>query len=822
MYEDKNGTLWVGTYYGGLNELPMDEQKKSTESAKFNCFRSQGKNKNGLSDNSTMAITEDDSGFLWIGTFGGGLNRFDYRTKSFIYFMHNNYDENSIADNDIISLYKDKSGIIWIGTHLGEGISRLERKMVKFDLMKSKPNSSSGLNDDVIWSILKDKEGILWIGTYRGGLNRYDEKRKIFEYFKNDPSNLNSLSNNHVRSIAEDKYGNLWVGTYAGGLNRFDRSNGKFTRYMNSASDSLSIGGNQIQKIYIDSNSTMWIAVFGGGLNILDLKNQSLSNPVFKKFKNDPSDSTSISDDRVYTIYEDRRNDLWVGTFGGGLNRFDRVTRKFERFRNDPKNPFSLHNNRILCLYEDNTGNFWIGTSGSGLIKFDRDNKKFISHGAKENIDADVIYGILEDDKNNLWLSTSNGIYKFAYLTGIATHYDLQDGVQSLEFSGGAYFKAVNGEMFFGGINGLNRFFPLQVKDDPFIPPVVITSIKVANQFVKGEVDNLTLSYHENFVTFEFSALSYSNPLDNHYSYMLEGFDEDWKDVDAKYRLANYTNLSPGEYIFKVRGANQDRIWNPNETKVYILINPPFWRTWWFIGLAILLISAGIYYLGTMRSRSELAIEKLKTKLAADLHDNIGSGLTEISILSELANKEIEISTNQSVQGKLKNISEVARQLIDSMSDIVWVVNPKRDSLNDLLVRLKDSYSDILSSYGISFKIINLDKLDNVSLPMDYRQNLYLIFKEGINNAIKHSKCKKITLEANVRENVIELTLTDNGIGLNSKNLEYGNGLKNIEARSKDIGGKLKWKSSAEGGTTIRFIGKIKNKKQRNKFSKIS
>ena len=811
LFEDKNGSLWIGTFYGGLNKLDQERIGKPLDSTSFMRFNNNANDKNSLSDNSIMAVTQDDSGYLWMGTFGGGLNRFDPQNKTFIYFKHDNLDENSVADNDIISLYKDYSGIIWIGTQLGEGISRLERKNIKFNLIKANPMSPSSLSDDVIWSILKDKEGIIWIGTYRGGLNRYDARRKIFNHYKNSSSNLNSLSNNHVRSLAEDKTGNLWVGTYAGGLNKFNRQSGKFIRYINSTSDSLSISGNRVQKIYIDSNSVMWIAVFGGGLNVLDLKNKSHSKEHFIKYRFDPYDSLSISDDRAYTLYEDRQNNIWIGTFGGGLNKFDKKRKTFQRFRNDPQNPFSLQNDKVLSLYEDYSGNFWVGTSGSGLIKFDRNNNKFFRYGAEKNIYADVVYGILEDDNKNLWLSTSNGIYKFSYESEITAHYDLQDGVQSLEFSGGAYYKATDGEMFFGGINGLNRFFPLDVKYNSFIPPVAITSIKVANQFVKGEKDSLNLSYQENFLTFEFATLAYSDPSDNYYSYMLEGFDDDWKFSVPKYRVANYTNLPSGKYIFKVKGANPDGIWNPTETKIYIQINPPFWRTWWFTGLAAILIATGIYYLGTMRSRNELSIEKLKTKLAADLHDNIGSGLTEISILSELAKKEIETSSNQNIQGKLKNISDAARQLVDNMSDIVWVVNPKRDSLHDLLVRLKDSYSDTLSSYGISFKIINLDKISSLTLPMDYRQNLYLIFKEGINNAIKHSKCKRIALESNVRDNVIELILMDDGIGLNIEKSDYGNGIRNMEARSKNIGGNLKLNSAPENGTTIRFIGEIKN-----------
>lgn len=818
LHESKNGILWIGTYYGGLNKLGRSMQQENSSQLQFESLKLHSQNQNYTVSNSIMAITEDDSGYIWVGTFGSGVHRLDIRNNSFLNFQHDNFNENSIADNDIISLYNDNSGIIWLGTHLGEGISRLERKNIKFDLIKANPTLPLSINDNVVWSILKDKKNVLWVGTYRGGLNRIDEKRKSTTSYMHDPANPNSLSNNHVRSLAEDKFGNLWVGTYAGGLNRFDKQRGKFTRFLYNISDSTSIGGNQIQRIYIDSSLIMWIAVFGGGLNVLDLKDTQTAKPYFKKYKFDASDSMSISDDRVYTLYEDREKNLWIGTFGGGLNKIDKKSKTFKRYRNDTKNPFSLQNDKVLCLYEDYSGNFWVGTSGSGLIKFDRNTEKFTNQGFKAKIDADVIYGILEDEQSNLWLSTSNGLYKYAYKMGYVTRYDVQDGVQSLEFSGGAYIKTENGEMFFGGINGINRFFPTQVRDDSFIPPVVITSIKIANQSVKGEKEHLRLSYHDNFLSFEFAALSYSNPLNNSYSYMLEGFDEDWKLCDAKYRLANYTNLPAGEYIFRVKGANHDGVWNPVEAKINILINPPYWKTWWFISIVILIITLAIYYLSSIQYRNKLKIEKLKTKLAADLHDNIGSGLTEISILSEIAQKEAASTSELIVHGKLKNISEVARQLIDNMSDIVWVVNPKRDSLNDLLVRLKDSYSDILNSYGISFRISNLDKLDDLTLSMEYRQNLYLIFKEAINNAIKHSKCKKMILKANVRKNVLELVLSDDGVGRDPQNIELGNGIRNMDSRSNNIGGKLKWSSFPGKGTTVKFIGAVRNTNYLKKY----
>ncbi len=299
--------------------------------------------------------------------------------------------------------------------------------------------------------------------------------------------------------------------------------------------------------------------------------------------------------------------------------------------------------------------------------------------------------------------------------------------------------------------------------------------------------------------------MDYSYPPDNHYQYKLEGLDKEWQNNPPNLRIASYTNLSPGDYIFYVRGSNNDDVWNMKGTSVSITIRPPFWNTWWFTSIAVLLLIGILYYLSTIRIRNQLAIERLKTKLAADLHDNVGSGLTEISILSELAKNNIQ----NGGANELKHISEISRYLVDNMSDIVWVVNPRRDSLYDLIVRLKDNYSDMLASIGISFKTNNLEKLTTIKLPMEYKQNLYLIFKEGINNSIKHSGCSKVTLECNVRSDVLELALNDDGKGFDLKDKSNGNGLKNMEQRANEIGGKVKWRCTKGEGTTVTFLGRI-------------
>jgi len=284
--------------------------------------------------------------------------------------------------------------------------------------------------------------------------------------------------------------------------------------------------------------------------------------------------------------------------------------------------------------------------------------------------------------------------------------------------------------------------------------------------------------------------------------------------------MATYTNLPPGEYLFRVLGTNSDGIWNETGDSVKIIINPPFWQTWWFVTLVIILISFLIYYLSTLRIKNQLAIEKIKLKIASDLHDNVGAGLTEISILSEVAARQADDTGGRSGMELIK-ISDTARQLVDNMSDIVWVVNPQRDSLHDLIIRLKDSYNEFFNSVGISFKVKNVDKKDDVKLPMEYKQNLFLIFKEAINNSIKHSSCRKMTLEASVRNDFIEIFITDDGNGFDSENLKFGNGMKNMFNRAEKIGGELRWNSLPGKGTIVNFKGKLSRMNKLKSFFNI-
>ena len=815
LFEDRNENLWIGTYNGGLNLLDAENKFLPPDKAMFRQYTSNKNCDDCLSENTIMAIVQDFDDYIWIGTFGSGLDRLDISSGKFTHFSSNPVSSNSLPDNEILSLFVDRSGIIWVGSHLGEGVTALQKNTANFQLINRRSMGTLKLNDDVVWSVFSDSKNNVWVGTYRGGVNVLNFESKQVEIYEHNPDDPVSIGNNHIRSIAEDNFGNIWIGTYSGGLNRLNPVTKKIDVFRNEPENKNSLSANQVLDILIESDSVIWVATFGGGLNKLSFKeNSSGEYPAFTHYKKNISEPSSISDNRVYILYKDSKDNFWVGTYGGGLSKFNPVTGKFQNLFTHQSSTQSLGIDKILSILEDSDGTIWIGTSGGGLCRFTPDDNKYFCYSKNEGLTSSVVYGILEDNSGNLWISTDDGIFMLNRSTGKFTQFGIEDGLQSLEYSGGAYHKDKAGKMYFGGINGLNIFNPDDIITRSYIPPVAITSVNIFNNRLKGEFKELILSYDQNFISFEFAALDFSNPGRNKFSYILEGFDEEWQNTDFSRRVAYYTNLPAGNYKFHVIGSNPDGVWNEEGALISLIINPPFWQTWWFLTLIVVLIGFLIYYTSTIKIKNQLAMERLKTKIASDLHDNVGAGLTEISILSEVANQKPDRSPD-ALANELKTISETARELVDNMSDIVWVVNPQRDSLYDLIIKLKDSYNEFLNSVGISFQVKNIDKTNDVHLPMEYKQNLLLMFKEAINNSIKHSKCSKIILEASINNETAVLSLSDDGYGFDLQNHKSGNGMRNMESRAKKIGGNITWESSSGHGTKVVFVGKI------NKFFKL-
>lgn len=574
--EDKAGTLWIGTDGGGLNRF--DRQGEL-----FFHYRHDPGDPTSLSDDRIWSIYADRTGILWIGTDVGGLNLFVPMNETFFSFRRDPNEPGSLSGNNIFSIYEDRLGVLWFGTEVG-GVSKLDRDKGKFLHIKTETETYNGLNNSHVWSIYEDHSGILWIGTRSGGLNRLERAAGRFTHYLADAIDPNSLASNHVRAIYEapSQPDILWVGTDHGGLCRFDPAQERFHCYRHDPNDPQSIGGNRVYSILEDRYGLLWTGTRTGGINILDRERER-----FRRYRHDRDDPGSISNDFVYKIYEDRDGTLWIGTFSGGLNRFDRENDRFISYRAVMDDPRSLSSDCILTIHEDRAGTLWIGTGGGGLNRFDRTSGVFKRYGNAEGLPNEVVYGILEDSHGNLWISTNGGIARFDPDTGNFKAYTVHDGLQSNEFNGGAYFMSQTGEMFFGGINGITAFYPEQIRDNPHVPPIVITSFRKLDREVKlskpiWDIDELMLSYRDYIFSFEFAALDYTAPDKNQYAYMMEGLDENWLYTDASKRFANYTTLPPGTYTFRVKGSNNDGVWNEKGASIRIVITPPFWKTWWF------------------------------------------------------------------------------------------------------------------------------------------------------------------------------------------------------------------------------------------------
>ena len=614
IYEDSYGNLWIGTD-NGLNKF-------NRKNNKFEHFTRDPNNPYSLSNNRVRVIFEDKKGNLWIGTYGGGLNLFDRKEKKFRTVIYGKSSK-EFRQNYIVSIYEDRTGLLWIGTY-GGGVIKLNRD-VKFLHYFSKPDNPNSLSSNLVFSIYEDKEGILWIGTYGGGLNKFDRRKGRFTHYLNNPEDPESLSNNNVRCIIEDREGNLWIGTF-NGLNRFDRKREKFKVYRHDPTNPHSLSHNYIRTLYEDHDGNLWIGTYGG-LNLLNRKNNR-----FIHYKSNPEDPESLSNDRVFSIYEDGEGNLWIGTLGG-LNKFDKKREKFKVYKHDPENPESLSNNFVLSIYEDSSETLWIGTYGGGLNKFDKEKEVFKHYTTLDGLPNNTVYGILEDSQGNLWLSTNNGLSKFNPKKETFRNYNVEDGLQENEFNSGAYFKNKKGEMFFGGVNGFNAFYPSEVIDNPYIPEIAIVGLKLLNEPVLpgrkfkdhiilkksiSETKEIILPYSVQLLTIEFSALHFASPKKNQYAYKMEGLDKEWNYVGNQ-NFATYTNLSPGEYIFKVKASNNDGVWNEEGISLKIKVLPPFWMTWWFRSLLICII-IGLIILGywiktkAIRRRAQLLEKEIEKR----------------------------------------------------------------------------------------------------------------------------------------------------------------------------------------------------------------
>lgn len=658
IHKDSFGTLWIGTSDAGLNRY--DPNKNKIEIYKYDKDDS-----NSLSSNRVLSITGDRNGNIWIGT-ANGLNRYEAALNYFTRFMHSESDTDSIGGIMIFAMYQDRSGGLWFGTNAG--LDRYDIRFRRFIHHRNQPTVANSLSNNIVYSIYEDQSGVLWVGTYGGGLSKYNRQQDKFAYFRHNPDDLNSLSNDFVLPILVDLNGIVWIGTYGGGLNRFNPAINRFTQYRHDPEDINSLGSDEVVSLELDNLGALWIGTSAGldrfnpytgtfthfrpdlndptslsgapifvtyqdqseilwvgtsrGLDQFDPKTET-----FIHYKSEENNPLGFNGNRITAILEDEDLILWVGTFEDGLKRVDQKTGEITRYINDPNNPSTIGSNSILCIYQDFHGTLWIGTTGGGLNRYEPSSNSFTRFTEKDGLPNNVVYGILEDNNSRLWLSTNYGLSRFNPADNSFRNFTSSDGLQSNEFSQNAFARSNTGELYFGGINGLNAFRPGKILDNPYPPPIALTSITqdgtpLSSGITPETVKQITLTWPQDSFEFEFAALAYGQPSKNQYAYKLENFESSWNQIGTQ-RNGRYTNLPGGTYTLRMRGSNSDGAWNDEGLSIKVTVIPPFWQTWWFRALLAALavtVVAGGYRLrlkGIENRNREL--ERLVQKRTADL-----------------------------------------------------------------------------------------------------------------------------------------------------------------------------------------------------------
>lgn len=769
----KHNTIWIGTYTGEIIHYDVENElilKRMMEDSSEQIL---------MPSNIISDLVLDSYGSLWAASLGGGLIRFelDSEENDVEIYIHESGNQKSLGNNFVFNLYEDKDQRLWVGNENG-GLHLYNRENNNFYRFYNNPADRESITDDSIWSVLQDKDGRIWVGTGQTGINVYDPFRQKFYGFNVELAR-GGIRSHVIRDVLEDTDGYVWLATDGGGITRFDRESNFFTSYVYDRENRQSISADAAIHLNQDEDGHVWVGTYRGGLDIL----QNSSEGNFMNFR-DWSGIYNYSIQNVFTTHFDKlKNYLWIGSFEEALFKYDLENGSMESivlaegnqalsfvinlfedsghniwvatleglvkiaagdrsaasliyFSTDPDHANSIRSNSINHIIEDHTGTIWVGTT-AGLSKYLDESGGFKTYNKHDGLPANDVRSIVEDDNGELWIGTNNGLARFNPVEETFKNYFSWDGLQGNEFSRYAADKLNSGELIFGGMNGLNVFHPDHVIDNPHVPPVYLTDFRLLNRPVEIGVEgsplkkhitmteSIVLNYDQNIITFEFIALNYTHTTNNQYAYMLEGFESDWNYVGNQ-RNATYTNLSPGEYVFRVKASNNDGIWNEDGVSLILTITPPFWQTAWFYLFIIVLITGSVfavyrYRLKAIQMRNiqlsnQVAerTEELKLKnnalkstlkeleetkdllveqahkagmadIASGVLHNIGNILTSINTSASL----IEETASQSKVNGIVKANILLRENIDHISEFIEN-DPKGQGLLDYYLKLED------------------------------------------------------------------------------------------------------------------------------------
>lgn len=642
-------------------------------------------------------------------------------------------------------------------------------------------------------AVREDESGRLWAGTLGGGLYRLDRQGGEPVHYRHRSGDPTSLPSDVVWAIHKDQEGRLWVGD--GGLSRFDRRTGAFRRYPLPFSDPQAPSHPAVHVIREGRGGALWIGSSRGLYRVVPTSGRVERRLALR---------------RIWTLRVSPHGPIWIGTEGKGLLRYAPDSDSLTAYPIAVADTAGLTGQTVWSIHEDERGRLWLGTD-LGLSRFDPDAGTFRHIYDPDEWPGAVVYSIREDERGWLWLGTNQGLVRFNPATRAVRHYDRGDGLGNEEFNRGAAFRNEQGELFFGGLSGITAFDPSAIRPDPHVPPVALTQMQIFSggnrrTLPAGTLGNGPLVLDHREATFEltFAALSFTRPEENQYAYRLEGFDDDWVEAGTR-RVARYTNVPPGEYVFRVKGSNGDGVWNEDGARLRIRITPPFWQTWWFylivLGVVVGLLAAAYRY----RVATLLEMERMRLRIASDLHDDVGSTLSSMALTSEMVRDEAELTERQ--QARLSKISRAAREMVGTLRDIVWFVNPEHDAPGALVQKMEDVASTLLQDVAYTFTCSDRISLEEAGI--ERRRTIFLIYKEALHNVARHAQAEAVEIRMERDRDLLHLTVTDDGVGFDPASAPTGNGLESMARRAEQIGAELTVESTPGGGTTVELVAKM-------------
>ena len=811
IHEDKAGNLWLLVYSPVARLVKYDPQAERFTEYPF---------EEGAVGIPNSTILDDGHNGLWVAS-SQGLYHFDLQTEQFTdRFQHDATNPDSLSDNSVSSIYRDRAGVLWVGTENG-GLNILDFGQRQFGSYRHRPGNPGSLSPGVVSAIHQDRDGILWVGFTLFALDRLDRKTGHITHYRPGSGGKNALGKGSSlrNNIYRDAQGYLWFGGWDSGLVRFDERSGHFKHYRHKPGDPNSLLSDNILCVYQDRSGRLWVGQVDG------LSSFDPATEKFINYRNDPARPASAGISNVSAIYQDRSGTLWFGTWMGTLSRLDDKTNTFVNLSADSRDPRKLIG-RIHAIHEDQAGTLWLGAL-DGLYRYDRENETFTRFTVNQGLPSGEIQCILGDRSGRLWLGTKKGISRFDPQTGRFRNYDTSDGLQSNDFSAGCFQDSEGGEMLFGGYNGITTFFPENIRDNTYVPPTVLTSFKIFNRPVPvgaksvlkkaiPYVESLTLSHRDSVFSFEFAALSYANPHKNRYRYRLEGLEPGWNEVGSRQRLATYTNLDPGKYVFHVQGSNSDGVWNEEGVSLPILVTPPWWGTWWFritgagLFLALLWAAYRVRVRSVERHSAEIsafnerlmkAQEQERTRIAGELHDSVMQQISALSLVLGTAKRKMPADSEArdmvvDVQRKLIDVGSEVRQL----SHDLYPPTLKQAGLAEVLRGYCDAFSH---SRGIPASC-DIDE-SAAELSPGTALALYRIAQEALGNAAKHAAPTRVDVRLLRIGGDVVLTVADDGRGCEpGRAADGGLGLVNMRERARQLGGTFELDSRPGRGTTVR------------------